>query len=59
VRVQGLIDGAPGTSTYLAQHGVGCLLLAPDRPVVAQARAAGWTQLAADPDRVLLVAPGS
>ena len=59
VRLQGLIDGAPGTFTYLAQHDVGCLLLAPDRPVVAQARAAGWTQLAADHDRVLLVAPGS
>jgi hypothetical protein len=56
-RVQRLIDGRPGTMEFLAGHDVRCLLLSPDRPVVAQARAAGWTELAAEPERVLLVAP--
>jgi hypothetical protein len=58
-QVQGLVDGRPGTLAYLRAHDVGCLLLSPDRPVVAQARAAGWTEVAADPGRVLLVAPSA
>ncbi|WP_138759385.1 hypothetical protein [Modestobacter altitudinis] len=56
-KVQGLIDGDAGTLAYLARQDVRCLLLSPDRPVVAQAEAAGWRVAAADADRVLVLAP--
>lgn len=56
-RVGRLLAGAPGSLAELAREDVRCLLLDPDRPIVAQARAAGWVQLAAEAHRVLLVAP--
>lgn len=55
--LQRLILGAPGALSELQRSGVGCLLLEPNRALVAQARAAGWHQAAADPHRVLLLAP--
>jgi hypothetical protein len=57
--LQGLILGRPGALAELQRSGVRCLLLQPDRPLVAQARAAGWRQGAADGRRVLLLAPGA
>ena len=56
-RVQQLIDGRAGALGYLRDHGVSCLLLSPDRPIVAQAEAAGWQVAASDEDRVLVLAP--
>ena len=55
--VQELIDGRPGALAELARRDVWCILLDPDRPVVEQARSAGWVEVAADRYRVLLVAP--
>ncbi|MFC7571051.1 hypothetical protein ACFQX8_00330 [Klenkia terrae] len=52
-----LMDGADGALDTLTAAGVGCLLLTPDRPLVAQAVAAGWAVTARDDARVLLVAP--
>lgn len=52
-----LMRGHDGALAALGEHGVGCLLLEPDRPLVAQAVAAGWTVAARDDARVLLVAP--
>ena len=52
-----LMRGADGALDTLAAADVDCLLLTPDRPLVAQAVAAGWTVTARDAARVLLVAP--
>ncbi|SDG96715.1 hypothetical protein [Klenkia brasiliensis] len=52
-----LMRGHDGALAALAERGVGCLLLRPDRPLVAQAVAAGWQVTARDDARVLLVAP--
>ncbi len=52
-----LMRGHDGALAALADNGVGCLLLEPDRPLVAQAVAAGWQVTARDDARVLLVAP--
>ena len=52
-----LMAGADGALDTLTAAGVGCLLLTPDRPLVAQAVAAGWAVTARDDARVLLVAP--
>lgn len=56
--LQGLIQGRPGAVAELTHDGVRCLLLAPHRPLVAQALEAGWHRTATDRSRVLLVAPG-
>ncbi|MCO7218868.1 hypothetical protein [Klenkia sp. PcliD-1-E] len=52
-----LMAGRDGALAELAEHRVGCLLLEPDRPLVAQAVAAGWRITARDDVRVLLIAP--
>ncbi len=52
-----LMLGVDGALDTLAAAGVDCLLLTPDRPLVAQAMAAGWRLTARDQARVLLVAP--
>ncbi|SDN50100.1 hypothetical protein SAMN05660199_00141 [Klenkia soli] len=52
-----LMRGADGALDTLADEGVDCLLLMPDRPLVAQAVAAGWQLTAQDANRVLLVRP--
>lgn len=52
-----LMRGHDGALAALDEHGVGCLLLQPDRPLVTQALAAGWRVTARDDARVLLVAP--
>ncbi len=56
VHLQSLIDGRRGALAELARDRVGCLLLEPKRPLVAQAQAAGWTVAARDANRVLLLA---
>lgn len=55
--MQRLIEGQRGALAELAHHGVECLLLAPHRPLVPQALAAGWQPAARDRNRVLLLAP--
>lgn len=57
IGLEQLVRGADGALDTLAADGVGCLLLMPDRPLVAQAVAAGWQVAAQDGHRVLLVAP--
>ena len=56
-RVDELANGAPGALDELAADRVGCLLLAPGRPLVRQALDAGWHRAAGDENRVLLLAP--
>lgn len=56
-RLRGLIRGAPGALAELERSRVRCLLLGPDRPLVQQARAAGWRERTRDRNRVLLLAP--
>jgi hypothetical protein len=55
IHLQALIHGYPGALAELADDGVRCLLLNPDRPLVKQALAAGWRERAKDPKRVLLI----
>jgi hypothetical protein len=57
--LQGMIMGRPGALAELHRDHVGCLLLDPDRPLIQQARAAGWKTRAQDDNRILLVDPSS
>ncbi|MFG1921824.1 hypothetical protein [Cryptosporangium sp. NPDC048952] len=58
-RMLELTEGRPGALAELNRDSVRCLLLDPRRPLVAQARKAGWLTTATDSNRVLLLSPGS
>jgi len=55
--LQNLLAAPPGALAELHRSGVGCLLLAPGRPLAAAALADGWRLTARDANRVLLLAP--
>lgn len=57
--LEGLLNGSRGALSELTRDHVGCLLLNPQRPLVAMALAAGWQPAARDPHRLLLMAPVS
>jgi len=54
---QRVLGAERGWQSWLDRHDVGCVLAAPDRPVVDRLERLGWERRAADPSAVLLVRP--
>jgi hypothetical protein len=52
-----VVAGRPGAMKWIDRHGVDCVLVKPDRPLVATLRATGWRQVASEPSAVLLLRP--
>lgn len=52
-----VLAGRPGALEWINQHRVGCVLAAPDRPLVDLLRAEDWRVTAKDPSAVLLMRP--
>lgn len=57
IEQQRVLRGRPGAVRWLNRHGVGCVLVRPDRRLRAILTERGWRVLARDPSAVLLQRP--